>query len=171
MAWIDVWISIFPWKIKADINIVGTNATKDFEPDQYLPQLLETFAVFHFCPPKHLVEAVKLGLFYENLIENENLRAVAMATMNNIKVENTEQFENKNLLHEFFNELDSEYNFQLGPSLIALSCDSQLKQMATLDLPYLKEYQDLTKKCVDDHDCSQLDHLCQLYQIALFDCH
>ena len=84
-----------------------------------------------------------------------------MATMNNIKVEYTEQFENKNLLHEFFKELDGEYNFQLGPSLIALSSASQLKQMATLDLPYLKDYQELIKQCVDSHDCSQLDHLVQ----------
>ena len=145
--------------IESELNIKDRNTTKEF--DKYLPQVLETFALLYFCPPQHLVEAVKLGLFYENLLENENLRAVVMATMNNIKVENRNHFENKNLLHEFFKELDGEYNFQLGPSLIALSSASQLKQMATLDLPYLKDYQDLIKKCVDDHDCSQLDHLVQ----------
>ena len=111
--------------------------TKDFDPDKYLPEVLEAFSLLYFCPPHHLVEAVKLGVFYENLLEHENLRTVVMATMNNIMPDN--QFENMNLLHEFFNELDKEYNFMLGPALITLSSASQLKQLAQLDLPYLAD--------------------------------
>ena len=121
-------------RIEAELNIVDT---KDFDPDKYLPEVLEAFSLLYFCPPHHLVEAVKLGVFYENLLEHENLRTVVMATMNNIMPDN--QFENMNLLHEFFNELDKEYNFKIGPALIALSSASQLKQLAQLDLPYLAD--------------------------------
>ena len=82
------------------------------------------------------MKAVKLGLFFENLLENDQLRAVAMATINIIKPD--DQFEKKDLLYEFFDELDKEYNFKLGPAIIALSSASELKQLNRLDIPYLK---------------------------------
>ena len=141
-------------RIEAELNIVDT---KDFDPDKYLPEVLEAFSLLYFCPPHHLVEAVKLGVFYENLLEHENLRTVVMATMNNIMPDN--QFENMNLLHEFFNELDKEYNFMLGPALITLSSASQLKQLAQLDLPYLADYKDLINKCINDSDSPHLEGL------------
>ena len=79
-----------------------------------------------------------------------------MATMNSISPSNSNKFENKDLLYKIFNELDKEYNFQLGPALIALSPSSQLDQLAELDLPFLKDYKDLIAKCVGLHDCSGL---------------
>ena len=142
-------------KIEAELNIVESNTTID--PDKYLPDVLETFALLYFCPPQHLVEAVKLGIFYENLHENENLRTVAMATLNNIMPDN--QFENRECLIKIFNAIDKEYNLQLGPALIALSSASQLKQLAGLDLPYVNDYKYLINKCVNDHDCSELENL------------
>ena len=44
-------------RIEAELNIVDT---KDFDPDKYLPEVLEAFSLLYFCPPHHLVEAVKL---------------------------------------------------------------------------------------------------------------
>ena len=147
-------------KIRAELNIVNKNDTKLFETEKYLPQVLESYSLLHFCPPQHLVEAVKLGIFYENLLENENLRTVVMATMNNIRPDN--QFKNKALLHKLFIAMEKEFNgFKLGPALIALSSASELKQLAKLDLPYLKDYIDLVNKCVDDLECVDWDHLVQ----------
>ena len=153
-------------KIEAELDVVAPNATKDFDPDKYIPQVLEAFSLLHFCPPQHLVEAVKLGLFYKNLLEKENstehekLQAVVMATMNNIRPDN--RFENIDLLHEIFNEINKGYNFQLGPALIALSSASQLKQVAALDLPFANQtVKDLISECVDGQDCSHLDDLVQ----------
>ena len=143
-------------KIRTELKIEDTNTTNNVDPDKYLQETLETFSLLYFCPPQRLVEAVKLGIFYKNLIENESPRTLVMATMNNISPNNSNKFDNKNLLHELFTELDKEYNFQLGPALIALSPSSQLDQLAELDLPYLKDYKDLISKCVGLHDCSGL---------------
>ena len=129
-------------RIEAELNIVDT---KDFDPDKYLPEVLEAFSLLYFCPPHHLVEAVKLGVFYENLLEHENLRTVVMATMNNIMPDN--QFENMNLLHEFFNELDKEYNFMLGPSILALAATPQLRQLAKADFHFLEDYSQNIQHC------------------------
>ena len=143
-------------KIEEELKVDDTNTTNNVDPDKYLQDTLETFSLLYFCPPQRLVEAVKLGIFYKNLIENESPRSLVMATMNNIRPNNSNKFDNKNLLHELFTELDKEYNFQLGPALIALSPSSQLDQLAELDLPYLKDYKDLIAKCVGLHDCSGL---------------
>ena len=141
-------------KIEEELK-VDTNTTNNLDPDKYLQETLETFSLFYFCPPQRLVEAVKLGIFYKNLIENESPRTLVMATMKHISP-NSNKFDNKNLLHELFTELDKEYNFQLGPALIALFPSSQLDQLAKLDLPYLKDYKDLIAKCVGLQDCSGL---------------
>ena len=141
-------------KIRTELKIEDTNRTNNVDPDKYLQETLETFSLLFFCPPQHLVEAVKLGIFYKNLIKNESPRTLVMATMNSLRPNNW--FENKNLLNELFTELDKEYNFQLGPVLIALSPSSQLDQLAKLDLPYLKDYKDLIVQCVGLHDCSGL---------------
>ena len=142
-------------KIRTELKIKDTNTTNNVDPDKYLQETLETFSLFYFCPPQRLVEAVKLGIFYKNLIENESPRTLVMATMKHISP-NSNKFDNKNLLHKIFNELDKEYNFQLGPALIALFPSSQLDQLAKLDLPYLKDYKDLIVQCVGLHDCSGL---------------
>ena len=144
------------------LNLDETNEKEELEQDRYPQETLETFSLLFFCPPQHLVEAVKLGIFYKNLIENESPRSLVMATMNNIRPNNSNKFDNKNLLHELFNELDNEYNFQLGPALIAISSECQLEEMAKLELPFFTNYKDLINKCIDvGQDCSQLDALVQ----------
>ena len=148
--------------MERELNLDETNEKEELEQDRYPQETLETFSLLFFCPPQHLVEAVKLGIFYKNLIENESPRSLVMATMNNIRPNNSNKFDNKNLLHELFNELDNEYNFQLGPALIAISSECQLEEMAKLELPFFTNYKDLINKCIGvGQDCSQLDALVQ----------
>ena len=65
-------------------------------------------------------------------------------------------------VRQILNVINKEYNFQLGPALIALSSASQLKQVAALDLPFANQtVKDLISECVDGHDCSHLDDLVQ----------
>ena len=147
-------------KIRTELNVEDTNTTNNVDPDKYLQETLETFSLLFFCPPQHLVEAVKLGIFYKNLIKNESPRTLVMATMNSLRPNNW--FENKNLLNELFTELDKEYNFQLGPALIAISSERQLEEMVILELPFFANYKELINKCIgEDQDCSQLDALVQ----------
>ena len=148
--------------VERELKIDETKGKKEFEPDKYLQEALEIFSLIFYCPPQHLVEAIKLGIFYENLIENESPRTLVMATMNNISPNNSNKFENKDLLYKIFTELDKEYNFQLGPALIAISSECQLDEMAKLELPFLSNYKDLINKCIGEgQDCSQLDALVQ----------
>ena len=89
------------------------------------------------------------------------MRTVVLTLMNMIKPEDIGQNENINLLYELFNKLDDEYDFQLGPTLLSLSSTPQLRQMSKLDLPYLREYKPMIKKCVERQDCVELDEVLQ----------
>ena len=147
--------------IERELIVDEKSEQEDFDPEN-LQAILEVFSLLYFCPPQHLVEAIKLGIFYRNLLENENLRTLVMAVMYNISPRQANRFENKDLLHELFNEMDKEYDFQLGPALIALSSELELEKTAKLELPFLASYNDIIKKCIgESQNCSQLDSLVQ----------
>ena len=134
---------------------------EDFDPDN-LQATLEIFSLLYFCPPQQLVEAIKLGIFYRNLLENENLRTLVMAVMNNISPKEADAIENKDLLHEFFTGLDKEFDLQLEPALVALSSELELEEMSRLELPIIASYKDPINKCIgEEQNCSQLDSLVQ----------
>ena len=123
---------------------------------------LEVFSLLYFCPPQHLLEAIKLGIFYRYLLENENLRTLVMAVMNNISPKEADAIENKDLLHEFFTGLDKEFDLQLEPALVALSSELELEEMSRLELPIIASYKDPINKCIgEEQNCSQLDSLVQ----------
>ena len=139
----------------------NTSVEKTLKDENDMQLAIEIFSLLHFCPSALLVDAVKLGLFFEELLEMHSMRTVVMAIMIAIKPEAVSTNESIRLLYEFFNKLDDEYDFQLGPTLLSLSSASQLEQMLKLDLPYLKEHKQMIRKCLDGQDCAELDDVLQ----------
>ena len=45
-------------------------------------------------------------------------------------------------INMWYDRLNVRYNFSLGPSILGMMSTEQLKQMAQLDPPYLKDYKD-----------------------------
>ena len=106
------------------------------------------------------MEAAKLGFFYSKLLSKENMRTVVVATLNTM-LDNEVQY-SSHLLDDIFAELDKNYNFMLGPAILALASTSQLRQIANKDYPFLTEYKHQIKDCLGDPKCatfSQLDFL------------
>ena len=79
--------------IERELIVDETSEQEDFDPADNLQATLEVFSLLYFCPPHHLVEAIKLGIFYRNLLENENLRTLVMAVMYNISPRQANRFE------------------------------------------------------------------------------
>ena len=115
-----------------------------------------------FCASAaHLVDAVKQGFFFVQMLTADSMRTVALATMHMMKPEDINKNENINLVYEFFDRLDDEYDFQLGPTLLSLSSNLQLQQMSKLDLPYLRDYVHMINDCIERQDCTELDDVLQ----------
>ena len=122
--------------------------------DGDLPLVVEIFSLLHFCPPLQLVQSVKLGLFYENLLEEENMRTLVLAALNNLK----NNVDKNSRVDEFFVELDKVYKFKLGPTVLALASASQLRNMET---PFLKVFTHQIEHCLEGVDCTPLMHIVQ----------
>ena len=134
-------------RINKKLKLSKSSGERTLKDENDMQLTMEIFSLLHFCPSALLVDAVKLGLFFEELLEMHSMRTFVMAIMIAIKPEAVRTNESIRLLYELFNKLDDEYDFQLGPTLLSLSSTSQLEQMLKLDLPYLKDYNQMIRKC------------------------
>ena len=154
--------------INSKLNLTEGGGTETLEGEQDFQLVLQIFSLLRFCPTSHLVNAVKVGLFFQQLLDNHSMRTVVLTLMNMIKPGEIGRNENINLLYELFNKLDDEYDFQLGPTLLSLSSTSQIRQMSKLDLPYLREYKQMIMKCVERQDCVELDEVLQSPGMSMY---
>ena len=128
--------------------------------DQDLPLLVEMFSFLHFCSPPNLMEAVKLGTFYEKLLEDNNAKTLLLATINNMLVGNIKSKHNKDVLDKIFDKLDKIYNFMLGPAVLAFSSTPQLRQLAKEEeKPFLEDYSRDIQHCLHHPQCERLVEL------------
>ena len=88
--------------------------------------------------PHNMVDAAKMSVFFEFLLTNHNLETVVAATMNSIQPRVGDTIKDFTAINMWFEELDKRYNFSIGPIVATLSTTEQLKQLKTLDPPYLK---------------------------------
>ena len=140
-------------KISIEADFTGALVTAE---DVFLA--LDAFSFLHFCLPPNVMESAQLGFFYSTLLEKENMRTVVVATLNTM-LDDEVQY-SSHLLDDIFAELDKNYNFMLGPAILALASTSQLRQIVNKDYPFLTEYKHQIKDCLEDPKCetfSQLD--------------
>ena len=116
----------------------------------------ELFFVLHYCF-ETLQESVKLSMFYEDLIKMQSLSTIVLATINNV-LPRTEAIQDFTGMVEFFNELDRLYDFtdNLTQSMMAISAEDQLQDLAHIGMPFIQAYRDVTTMCLEEHDCSSI---------------
>ena len=117
--------------------------------DGDLPLVIEIFSLLHYCPNPQLVQSVKIGLFYENLLEEESIRTLVLAAINNLK----NNVDKNRRVDEFFVELDKVYKFKLGPTALALASASQLRN---LKIPFIKAFTHQIEQCLEGVDLTPL---------------
>ena len=68
------------------------------------------------------------------------------------------KFYHRSALVEFFNELDRMYDFtqNLAESMMAISAEDQLQDLAHIGMPFIDDYRDVTTMCLEEHDCSAM---------------
>ena len=63
-----------------------------------------------------MIEASKLSVFFEFLIENHNLRTVLASTALNVEPRSGNMINNFATINMWFERLSERYNFSLGPN-------------------------------------------------------
>ena len=85
-----------------------------------------------------MIEAAKSSILSESLITNENLNTVVAATLHNIQPRAGDNIKDFTAINIWYQRLDDKYNFSLGPKILPLMNYDSLKQLKTLEAPFLK---------------------------------
>ena len=103
----------------------------------------QMYEALHFCAD-HQDEGKRLSLFFESLLTGHTLGTVLASTFNNLEPRldtGIQDYTAMTMWHNYlYKELDTRYNFSLGPSVIVLSTSEQLQELARLEPPYLREF-------------------------------
>ena len=116
-------------------DLIATRMKVRTSNEEDLLLAFDIYALLQICPPDHVVEAARLGAFYQDLFDTHNLRTVAFATMNNMR--NGLNIQSIDLVRELFGRLDQVFNFSIGPLVVALSTYDQIEQLQNQSLPFL----------------------------------
>ena len=101
-------------------------------------------------------DSYKLGQFLYELVSSQSPRDIIQATMNTIQSPAWKQWHNRDMLNTFYESLDTIFNFNIGPILIASAKPHQLQSFLDQELPYLKPYRNDIEICINDNNCEGL---------------
>ena len=119
---------------------------------------MELFSVINFFP-ETIVEATKLAIFTETLLDNKSPRAILQATMNNVRFGIVKDRFNRKGLTDIYHQMDQKVNFSTGKVLIGLSTDSELQTLLGQQIPYLTKHAADIKLCLEGKDCNGINNL------------
>ena len=108
-------------------------------PEEDLAFGLELLSILRYCP-SHVVEAVRLSMFVESILTNHNLNTLIAATVHNIQPRAGDNVKDFTATNMWYKRLDERYNFSLGPAIIGLMTSNSLKELISLESPFLKDY-------------------------------
>ena len=95
-------------------------------------------------------------MLFESLLTDHSLGTVVAATFNNVEDSDIQDNTAMNMWHKYlYKELDSRFNFFLGSSVVAISTNEQLQELAMRDPPYLDQY----RECIDqtERTCAKMN--------------
>ena len=117
---------------------------------------VKIFSVLHYCP-NYVVEASKIAIFYEHILEEKSLRTIIQTTMNLMSPE----YETDNLktVKSFFSEMDKMFKFSLESPLIALTNTEDIGNLMEESLPYLENHKINLKECLENENCDKVKSL------------
>ena len=117
-------------------------------PEEDLAFGTELYSILQ-CP-QQLVESAKLSALFESLLTNHSLNTVVAATMENIQPRAGDNIKDFTAINMWYERLDERYNFSLGSNILPLLTSDNLRQLGTLDPPYLQHHKGL----INEHKLS-----------------
>ena len=97
---------------------------------------IELLTILQDCS-SHLVESVKMGFFFEDLITHHSLETVIASTMNSIRPRaNKTMLEDFSSVNMWYNKLDDIFKFSLGDELSALTSTKQQRLLSDESPPF-----------------------------------
>ena len=119
-------------------------------PEEDLAFGTELYSILQ-CP-RQLVEAARLSALFGSLLTNQNLNTVVASTMENIQPRAGDNIKDFTAINMWYERLDERYNFSLGSNILPLMTTDNLRQLETLDPPYLQQH----KGVINEHKMSEL---------------
>ena len=113
------------------------------------------YSILVFCNQ----ETLKLGQFLYNIVSDTNLRTIIKSAVGTIELGRVKEWENKNLLFDFYRHLEETFNLQLGKILLAVSSPFELREMLIKKLPYITKFSNEIDSCLNNGGCEQLKNL------------
>ena len=114
------------------------------------------FSVLHYCP-NYVVEASKIAIFYENVLEKKSLRTIFQTTMNLMNPDY--ETENIKTVKAFYEEMDKLFNFTLESALLALTNTEDVRSLLNASLPYLEKHRTILTDCLEEDNCAGVENL------------
>ena len=117
-------------------------------PEEDLTFGTELYSALHYCPGK-LIEAAKLSALFESLITNHNLNTVVAATMHNIQPRAGDNIKDFTAINMWYQRMDERYTFSLHSSILPLMTSDEVKQLLTLEPPFMTNDTQPDKEALD----------------------
>ena len=117
-------------------------------PEEDLRLGSELFSAIHYCP-ENLIEAAKLSKLFESLITNETLNTVVAATMHNIQPRAGDNIKDFTAINMWYQRMDERYTFSLHSSILPLMTSDEVKQLLTLEPPFMTNDTQPDKEALD----------------------
>ena len=109
--------------------------------------------------PAHLIEAAKLSVLFEALINYFGLDTLITATINSVQPRAGGSIKDFTSSNMWFQRLNQKFNFSLGPFLEALSTSEQLTRLQKLHPPFLNHLNTSSKSHqIEGESFSRLMH-------------
>ena len=122
---------------------IGNELKLKYDDKFWIPEEDSSFGIALYSAiycPKHIVEAVRLSVFYQHILMERNLNSVVATTMHNLQPMTKDTIADFTAINMWYDRLDQRYNFSLGPEILGLLKSNDLAEIAKLDPPYLKKY-------------------------------
>ena len=141
--------------IKTELDLKDVTDTEGVS-DIDLELGTKLFSVLHYCP-NYVVEASKIAIFYENILEKKSLRTIFQTTMNLMNPDY--ETENIKTVKAFYKEMDKLFNFTLESALIALTNTEDVRSLLNASLPYLEKHRTILTNCLEEDNCAGVENL------------
>ena len=133
-------------------NMSKSSTTGNLNPTD---EDIETGLRLHFFL-SYCNEATNIGVFLFDLVSSEAPSTILQATINTLQSGNVRSWLGKQMMVDFYRQLDKLFHLRLGKILLEISSLQQLEAMLAQGAPYLDAYRDEISRCVKENDCQEL---------------
>ena len=99
---------------------------------------------------------MKLYNFLVNLTTTQSRRTVLRAVINTLESPKLEEIVERSQVLEFFQALDRIFQLEYGKVLLAMSSSLQLEDMLERELPFLANYTEEVRSCLNASSCDDV---------------